>query len=252
MNDFNGGLYSGTLYADFFVDGVSTGLKEAGNATAFELKPNADKKILPSNKKGTFGQALKTAVIPKPSELKIVVNDPVREVFLIGFMGTGQTIADVSGTVTDEEHPAPEAGNKIDLDFRDISTVVVTKADLSVAVLNTDYEIGVNGSRLGWITILPGSSITKGEILKIDYAYGARNGYLIKGATQPIAKVRWFLDGENFADGRPVLVDVFESDAMPSSPIDFLSSDWQKIEIMATPLTPSGKDHPYSIEFPGS
>jgi hypothetical protein len=312
MGEFEGGLYSGTLYGDFFVAGKWTGLKEVGNATKFELKANAEKKELVSKQKGTYGQALKTATMPKPSELKITINDPVREVLTAGFLGEQENIAVAAGSVTSELKTAAQPGNAIDLAYRAISAVTVarvngedaatwaattakalgdyvvpttanqhfykctaagttaasaptwptdgsTVTDGTVtwqdmgpieAVLNTDYSIGVSGAQLGWLTMVQETRIEFGEPLSIDYSYAARAGYRIKGATQPVCKVRWFLDGENFVDGSPVLIEVFETQAMPASPIDFLADDWQSIEIDATPITPTGKDHPYVIEKP--
>ncbi len=312
MGEMEGGLYSGTLYGDFFVDGKWTGRKKVGNAVKFELKSEAEVKNLISKMKGTYGQVIKTATIPKPSILVITINDPVKEVLVVGFLGKAENIAVEAGSVTDELHTAPMPGNALELAYREISAVTVnrkngedaaawagttaavlggfivptvanqhfykctaagdtdasepswpvdgsTVTDGTVtwqdmgpieALLNTDYTIGVNGGKLGWITLTDESRIEFEEPLLHDYSYGARAGYLIKGAVQPVCKVRWFLDGENFEDGTPVLIDVFETQTMPTAPIDFLSDDWQSLELSATPVTPDGKDHPYVIEKP--
>lgn len=312
MREFEGGLYSGTLYADFFLDGQWTGLQKAGNAVKFELKSDAEKKDLVSKMKETYGQVLKTATIAKPTSLAITINDPVRDVLVVGFLGQAENIAVEAGSVTDELHNAPMPGHATDLAYRDITAVTVTRkngedaatwaattagvaGDFIVptvanqhfykctaagdtdateptwptdgttvvdgtvtwkdmgtieAALNSDYTIGVNGGMLGWITLTEETSIEFQEPLLYDYGYAAQAGYRIKGAVQPVCKVRWFLDGENFADGTPVLIDVFETQSMPTSPIDFLSDDWQSLELSATPITPVGKDHPYVIEKP--
>lgn len=311
MNAFEGGLYSGTLYAEFFVNGRGIGLKKAGNATKFELKPEAEVKNLPSKMKETYGQNLRTVVLAKPHTLSITVNDPEREVWKIGFMGELETIAIDPGTVTDEVHAAPDPGNALDLAYRDISSVVVTRKngeDASTwtatsaiaagnfvvptvanqhfykctvagntdatepvswptdgstvtdgavtwqnmgpieALLNTDYTIGVDGASRGWITLSDATRIEAEELLAHDYSYAARAGYKIKAAKVPSAKVRWILDGENLETGDPVWIEVFETLTMATSPVDFLSDDWQSLELSATPITPDGMDHPYVID----
>ncbi len=307
-----GGIYSGTLYGDFYVDGKWTGVKKVGNADKFELKAEAEKKDMVSKQRETYGQIVKTATIAKPSSLAITITDPIKEVLVVGFLGRAENIEVAAGSVTDELHTAPKPGNAIDLVNREISSVVVTRQNgetaapwvatsavlegdfrvpasgnshfykcivagatgssepvwtldgsivtdgtvtwqdmgTTTALLNTDYFIGINGGRLGWVTLNDATLIEFGEQLSFDYAYAARAGYIIKGAVQPVCKVRWFLDGENFVDGTPVLIEVFETQAMPTAPIDFLADDWQSIEISATPITPDGKDHPYVIEKP--
>ncbi len=311
MSEFEGGLYSGTLYGDFFVDGDWTGLLKVGNATKFELKSSADKKELTSKMKETYGQVIKTATIAKPSSLTIAINDPVRDILVVGFLGKAENIAVSAGSVTDESHDAPQAGKAVDLAFREISSVTVTRKngedaaawsataaategsfikpttanqhfykcitagntgaseptwptdgstvndgaavwkDMGTveATLNTDYTIGITGGKLGWITLTDDSRIEFREPLLVDYTYAARSGYRIKGAVQPVCKVRWVLDGENFVDGTPVFIEVYETQAMPTSPVDFLADDWQSLELSATPVTPPGKDHPYRIEY---
>lgn len=311
MNAFEGGLYSGTLYAEFFVNGRWIGLKKAGNAVKFELKPEADIKHMPSRMRENYGQNLRTVVLPKPHGLNITVNDPEREVWKIGFMGEIETIAIDPGTVTVEVHAAPDPGNALELAFRDISGVVVTRrngedasawaattaiaaGDFVVptvandhfykctvagnsgatepatwptdgstvtdgdvtwqnmgpieALLNTDYTIGVGGASRGWITLTDDTRIEAAELLSHDYGYAGRAGYKIKAAKVPTAKVRWVLDGENLETGDPVWIEVFETLTMATSPVDFLSDDWQSLELSATPITPDGMDHPYVID----
>lgn len=308
---FEGGIFSGTLYADFYLGGKWTGKQRAGNATKFELKADADRKELPSKQRGTYGQSLRVATIGKPSSLAIEINDPARDVFTVGFLGEAENIAVTAGSVTDEVVTAPQPGKALSLAFREISAVTVTRKNgedaatwaattaivlgaycvptvannhfykctvagtsgasaptwptdgstvtdgtvtwknmgTIIAALNTDYVLGVDGARLGWVTLTDDSRIEFEEPLSHDYTYAARSGYRIKGATQPVRKVRWFLDGESLEDGRPVYIEVYETQAMPSKAIDFLSDNWQSIDISATPITPPGKDHPWVVEY---
>ena len=311
MGAFEGGIFAGTLYADFYLGGKWTGKQKAGNATKFELKANADRKVLPSNQRGTYGMALRVATLNKEAELNIDINDPARDVFTVGFLGEAENIAVTAGSVTDEVVNAPMPGNALALAYRDISAVTVTRnngddaADWAattaialgayrvptvanehfykctaagttggvaptwptdgstvvdgtvtwqdmgtiVAVLNTDYTIGVDGARLGWIFSTDDSRLEFEEPLSHDYTYAARSGYRVKGATQPVRKVRWFLDGESLEDGRPVYIEVYETQAMPTNAIDFLSDNWQSIGISATPIKPADKDCPWTVEY---
>ena len=309
---FEGGIFAGTLYADFYLGGKWTGKQKAGNATKFELKADADRKVLPSKQRATYGMALRVATIAKESSLAIDINDPARDVFTVGFLGEAENIAVTAGSVTDEVVNAPMPGNALALAYREISAVAMTRengddaADWAgttaialgayrvptvandhfykctvagstagtepaswstdgstvvdgtvtwkdmgtiVAALNTDYTIGVDGARLGWIFLTDDTRIEFEEPLSHDYTYAARSGYRVKGATQPVRKVRWFLDGESLEDGRPVYVEVYETQAMPTNAIDFLNDDWQSIGISATPIKPADKDCPWVIEY---
>lgn len=308
---FEGGIFGGTLYADFYVAGKWTGKQKAGNATKFELKANADRKVLPSNQRGTYGMALRVATLAKDADLNIDINDPEREVFTVGFLGEAETIAITAGSVTDEVKTAPQPGKAYALNYREISAVAIVRANgddaaawaattavalgafrvptaanthfykctaagttaasaptwptdgtivtdgtvtwkdmgTIIAALNTDYTIGVDGARLGWISLPDDSRMEFDEPLSHDYSYAARSGYRVKGATQPVRKVRWFLDGESLEDGRPVYIEVYETQAMPTNAIDFLSDNWQSLSISATPIKPADKDCPWTIEY---
>ena len=310
---FEGGLFSGTLFGDFYIDGQWTGLKEAGNATKFEIKSNAEVKTLVSKKKYNRGQILKSATIAQPTAIKADINDPDRDVLRVGFLGTGEIVAVDPGSVTDEPHAAPAPLGVIELAKRAVSQVVVSRkngmdatawatgqtvaigdyriptapnqhfykatvagavgatepawpidgttvTDGAVtwqdmgpieAVLNTDYALGVDNSFKGWVQLTEATNIEPGEPLLVDYSYQAQTGYRIKGATQPVCRVRWFLDGENFATGEPVEITVHDTQTMPNAAIDFLSDNWQSIGLDITPVTPPGKDAPYEIFYPG-
>lgn len=306
-----GGIFGGTLYADFLIGGKWTGRQKAGNAVKFELKADAERKVLPSNQRGTYGMALRVATIAKESSLEIEINDPVREVLTVGFLGEAETIAVTPGSVTNEVVTAPQPGKALAFAYRHISAVTVARKngedaaiwaattaialgayrvptaanqhfykctaagttgstaptwptnggtvtdgtvtwkDMGpiIAELNTDYAIGVDGARLGWITMTEETRIEFEEPLSNDYTYAARSGYRIKGAVQPVRKVRWYLDGESLEDGRPVYIEVYETQAMPTKAIDFLSDNWQSIGISAVPIKPADKDHPWFIDY---
>lgn len=310
---FEGGLFSGTLFADFYIDGQWTGLKEAGNATKFEIKSNAEVKTLPSKKKYNRGQILKSATIAQPTEIKAEINDPDRDVLRVGFLGKGEVVAVTPGSVTDEAHTAPAALGIVVLEKRAVSMITLSrkngldaaawatgqtvstgdcriptaanqhfyKAVVAGAVgaaeptwptdgttvtdggvtwqdmgpieaeLNADFALGVDNAHKGWVQLTETTRIEPGEPLLIDYTYQGQMGYRIKGATQPACRVRWFLDGENFATGEPVEITVYDTQTMPNAAIDFLSDNWQNIGLDITPVTPPDKEAPYEIFYPG-
>lgn len=310
---FEGGIFSGTLFGDFYIPGKGwTGLKEAGNATKFEIKSNAEVKTLVSRKRYNRGQTLKSVVIPSSPSISIEINDPDRDLLRVAFLGSAETVTATPGTVTDEEHGAPAPLGIIELTYRVVSMVAVSRKNglqatvwtggQTVAVgdcriptaanqhfyraltagavgtpeptwptdggqvtdgavtwqdmgpieaeLNKDYAIGAGNAEKGWLQLTEETRITAGEPLLVDYSYQGRAGYRIHGSAQPSCRVRWHLDGENFATGEPVEIDVWDTQAMPSSAVDFLSDDWQSISLDVTPETPPGKDEPYTVFYP--
>lgn len=125
-------------------------------------------------------------------------------------------------------------------------TAVWTDMGTIVAALTTDYTLN---TRLGMVKAVSTGAIVAGETLNVDYTWAAQDGYDIVGATQPIVKCRFLLDGKNDVTGKKCIVDVYEANVKPSSPIDFLSEEYAEVTLEGTMVTPSGLSQPFDIDY---
>ena len=102
---------------------------------------------------------------------------------------------------------------------------------------------------MGWIKILPGSALVKDAVIKVTGAYGAVGGTLIRGATNSQIRAKFRLDGVNFADQLPVIVDVWEAVISADSAFDFLSNEFASISLPGRLKTPTGKTEPFQVQL---
>lgn len=237
---------SGDLYLDRLTDaGVSTGFELAGNAAKFEIKAEAEIMEQTSKGRDTYGQVLATAALQKPSTLAITLDQLDPETLALAFLGETAVINVSSGNAVDESITAKH-DKWVEVAHRDISTVVVTDSTgVTTYVLDTDYNVH---GRLGLIKALSTGAITDDQALLVDYAYAAEAGKKIKGATKPTIKVKLKLDGKNIVNGKDTIVEVYEAQLTPASPVDFLADDFAELELEGTMVTPTGESQPFHID----
>lgn len=242
----SGFLGSGDLRFNRKVDGVYQGWLGFGNATKFEIKENAEIKTRKSKQKSTYGQTLDSVPIKGDAEIAITLDDIDKDNLALAFLGTVSALAVTGATVTAEAHVA-NLGASIRTVQRKISTVVVKdQPGTTTYVENTDYSI--EDATMGLVKIIDGGGISQGDSIQVDYAYGSIAGSKVEGGTDASIRVALMLDGENFADQTPVLVDVWEAELSPQSGVDFLADDFATLELNGTLTTPSGQTSAYKVE----
>lgn len=89
---FEGGIFSGTLYASFYDETTQTWgeEKEAGNSTKFEIQSESEVRELISRKRESYGQVLKAVTLPGTTTITCDVNDPDKDVLRVAFYGTAE------------------------------------------------------------------------------------------------------------------------------------------------------------------
>lgn len=112
--------------------------------------------------------------------------------------------------------------------------------------LSTDYEVNY---RLGWVKALSTGAITDAQALKVDFTYAAISGTRILGATQSQIRAKFKLDGVNFADQLPVIVECFEGVVASDAAFDFLQNDFATVPLKGRLKTPAGMDAPFTIDL---
>lgn len=217
-------------------------------STKFEIKPNVELKEMSSRGRSTYGQVIESVALPQPADFTLELAEINKESLTIALLGEQTAINQGSGTVTDEVLTAKK-GAWAELAHRNLATtgfVLTDSTGTTTYVLGTDYEVNY---RLGWVKILTGSAIVEGASLKADYTYNAVTGTQIRGAVNSQIRAKFRLDGVNFADQLPVIVDVYEAIISADSAFDFLSGDFATLSLPGRLKTPVGKTEPFTVQL---
>lgn len=217
-------------------------------ATKFEVKPNVELKEMSSRGRSTYGQVIESVALPQPADFTLELPEVNKESLAIALLGTESAINQTAGTLTDAPVKVTSKDTWLDIGTQNITAGLVVKDATGVTtyVAGTDYVLN---NRMGWIKILPGSVIVKDAVIEVTGAYGAVGGTLIRGATNSQIRAKFRLDGVNFADQLPVLVDVWEAVISADSAFDFLSNDFASISLPGRLKTPTGKTEPFQVQL---
>jgi len=245
-----GFLGAGDLYARVYNPVTGQFDQWAGpfEATKFEIKPNSDLKEMVSRGRSTYGQVIESVPLPKPSDLSVTFAEVNKDSIAMALFGTASVLNQGSGSVTDEVVTAT-LGKWVQLAHENIATsgfVVTNSAATTTYVLGEDYEVNY---RLGLIRTIAGGDIADAASLKVDYTYNAISGTSIAGGTQTQVRAQFKLDGVNFADQLPVVVNAWEAVLTPDSAFDFLQNDFAEIALKGRLKTPAGKSEPFTVEL---
>lgn len=245
-----GFLGAGDLYARVYNPVTAAFDQWAGpfEASKFEIKPNSDLKEMVSRGRSTYGQVIESVPLPKPADLSVTFSEVNKESIAMALFGTSSVLNQGSGTVSDEVVVA-SLGKYVQLAHENIATAafVVTNSGATVTyVLGTDYEVNY---RLGLLKAITGGAIADEASLKVDYTYNAISGTSISGGTQTQVRAQFKLDGVNFADQLPVIVNAWEAILTPDSAFDFLQNDFAEIALKGRLKTPAGKSEPFTVQL---
>lgn len=217
-------------------------------STKFEIKPNSELKEMSSRGRTTYGQVIESVPLPQPADLSVTLAEVNRESIALALFGTTSASTQGSGTITDEVVVA-KLDKWVQLskqNFASAGFVVTNSAGTTTYALGTDYEVNY---RLGMIKALTSGAIAADESLKVDGTYNAISGTKVAGATQSQVRAKFKLDGVNFADQLPVIVDVWEAVMTPDNAFDFLQDEFAEIALKGRLKTPAGKTEPFQVEL---
>ncbi len=250
MSASRGFLGAGDLYiARYNPDtGTFDAYRGPYEASKFEIKPKVELKELTSKGRTTYGQVIETVPLPQPTEFAVELVEVNRESLTIALLGTQVAINQGSGSATDEVIVAKLDG-WVPLAHQNVAGVgfvLTNSAGTTTYVLGTDYTVNY---RLGWVKALTGGAIADAASLKADYTYNAVTGTAIKGSTQTQVRAKFMLEGVNFADGLPCIVEVHEGVIAADSAFDFLSGDFNKVSMPGRMKTPVGKTEPFEVRL---
>lgn len=246
-----GFLGAGDLYISRYNPTLGTfeGFKGPYEASKFEIKPNVELKELSSKGRTTYGQVIESVALPQPAEFTLEMPEVNKQSLSLALLGTETAINQGSGTWTNQAVVVTAKDIWLDLGKMNVAEagfLVRNTANTVTYVRDTDYEINY---KMGWLRILPGSAIVAAASVNVSGTYAAVAGTSIAGATQSQIRAQFRLHGVNFADGLPVLVDVWEAIIAADSAFDFLSDDFATLSLPGRLKTPAGKNEPFVVKL---
>lgn len=246
-----GFLGGGDLYINRYdpTIGGFRGFEGPFEVSKFEIKPNVEIKNLPSRGRSTYGQNIETVTLPQPSDFTIELPEVNKTTLAIALLGDAVVLNQGAGTLTAQPFTVVRKGVWVDLGYRNIvaaGLTITNEPGTTTYVLGVDYEVNY---RMGWVRVLEASAIAVGVVLEATGTYNAVTGTTIRGATQTQVRAQFRLDGINFADQLPVIVDVWEAVIAADSAFDFLASDFNTVSLPGSLKTPVGKTGPFAVEL---
>lgn len=198
-----------------------------------------------SRQVATAGQTIATKVEIDEIVGSLTLHEAIADNLAWALSGSKSELTGASGSVSEEAVTAPAAGEYVQLDNKDVSSVVVTTSPSGTTyVVDTDYEIN---AELGLLTIVSTGSISAADDLLVSYDYAAQSGYKVEigTSTQIRVEIIGHLRNEfNQQDMRIELDDVILS---ANQEINFISEDGSEGEQFAFSMslnTPSGETSP--------
>lgn len=233
-------------YIDLLTDeGVRTGLELKGNCTNFTPKPDAERKEQTANGRSNFGQVLASVTLPKPMTAKITFNQLDAQLFAAAFFGTNTALTQSAGNITPAVSVTIIKDKWVDTGVLNLNVPVFKDAtDTTTYVEGTDYELN---KRLGMIKVKSTSAIVDGAVLHMTGTQSAIDGTSMAAMTKSNVRVRIKLDGQNFADGRNFIADVYQMRLSPTSEFSFVSTDFVDVTFEGSLETPTGYDEPMKL-----
>lgn len=213
----------------------------------FGITPKSELKESISKGRETYGQILESVPIPQPFEFAVEFGEVNREALALAFFGERTPINVGAGTLTDVPVVA-RLGRWVDIGGMNLvaaGLTVTNQAETVTYVLNTDYQINY---RLGMIHAMVGGAITEGQTVLVNGSRAAVSGEQIAGGRQSQVRAKFRLDGRNFADGLPVIVDVYEGIVSADSEFDFLADDFASVPLTGRLKTPVGLTEPFVVK----
>ncbi|MBU2967059.1 hypothetical protein Q4508_12585 [Amphritea sp. 2_MG-2023] len=244
----SGLLLAGDVYFDRFDDtGNPTGLIGPLNATQLQINTPSETKDRESKKKDSYGQALDSVTIAKPSEIAIAFDDQPAEMLAMAMMGDTAPIHQGADTVSDAPITVLKAGLWTKLPHSNIAaeglSAVLASDDSAIAA--TAYEVNYAA---GLIRATAGGALAAGDDIKLSYEYAAISGSRISGGVRPTINARIFLDGTNLATGKPVKCEIPKASLAPSAAVDLLASEYVSTTLGGKLILKTGEAAPFYLD----
>ena len=212
--------------------------RKAGNATPIRSKGRT-----------TYNQTIFQDVAPGEASLSVTCVQLPPSLLGIAFAATPTAVNVTAGTFTATAVAVGKLGTAYRIGHQNLKATpvpVVKSADgMTTYAVGTDYTID---SRLGTITPLASGTMTANSSISVAGSYDIFKGTQFDGETVQTANLQVLFDGKNLVTGEDILVEYYDWQVQaPDKIIDFLSDAPITLILTGTPLTPPGKNAPYTV-----
>lgn len=233
-------------YIDVLTDeGVRTGLELKGNCSEFSPKTDSERKELVGSGRSNFAQVISSVTIPKPMTATIKFNQMDQALFAAAFFGTNAAFTQSAGETGATPIEVTTVPDKwVEIGKKMISEVVVKNDGGTLTyVEGTHYLIN---PRLGMIKAISGASggIADNAVVEITCDYAAIAGTKMTAMTKSNVRIRIMLDGQNFADGRNFISEIYQMRLNPSNAFSFVGAEFAEATFEGVLETPTGYGEP--------
>ena len=148
--------------------------------------------------------------------------------------------------MTATPHNGKEADFQLFMSPNDMWSAAIAEDEatgLVTYVAGTHYEVN---PRLGMIKAISGvaGGIADGAKLDVSYKYAAVSGTTMSAMTKSNVRIRVKMDGQNWADGRSFVTEIFQMRLQPTSEFSLVGEDFAEVTFEGVPETPSGGTTP--------
>ncbi len=216
-------------------------------ADKFELTPDSEVKEKTSKKRESYGQAIASVPLAKPTKIAITISAADKAAMAMQFQGVlasySQGAGSIAGTITAKldkwvpllKRQIVEAG---------FSLTKVTGSVLMVK--DTDYQINY---ATGEVKFLSSGAAANGDQMTVAGTALAVSGTRIRGGTQVQVRAMARFIGVNLVDAGPMRAEVYECSLRSTQGFDFLADDFNGIQLEGTVVIPAGKTEGFIVDF---
>lgn len=241
-------LGAGSVQLDLYDSAARayTGWGDQLGADKFEITPDSEVKEKTSKKRESYGQAIASVPIAKPTKIVIVISAADKAAMAMQFQGLLTSYSQSAGSI------AGEVTAKLDkwvaLSKRQVvgQGFSLTGATAGPLTAGEDFEVNY---ATGEVKFLSAGSVAQNEIITVAGTALAVSGTRIRGGTQVQVRARARFVGVNLVDGAPMTCEVWEASLRSTQGFDFLADEFNGIQLEGTLVTPPGKTEPYVVDF---
>jgi hypothetical protein len=215
-------------------------------ADKFELTPDSEVKEKTSKKRESYGQAIASVPLAKPTKIAITISAANREALAMQFQGVlaaySQSSGSVAGTVT------AKLDKWVALIKRNLveAGLTFTGATSGLLVKDTDYQVNF---ATGEVKFLSTGAADANEVITVVGTANAVSGTRIRGGTQVQVRAQARFVGVNLVDSGPMRAEVYEASLRSTQGFDFLADDFNGIQLEGTVVIPAGKTEGFIVDF---
>lgn len=221
------------------------GFINIGNVTALKLKTESEKKTRTSKQKGTYGQALDTITIKKPTTISFTLDTFDKANLAMVLMGADSVVAASAVKTTDQALTIAKKGIWVSIGHANLDPAkFVVKNTSSAKVDEGDYELNAN---LGLLLIKEScTTVNDGEEVKLTHTTKEGGGFHIDADKVSDWDLEIMVDTTNRVNGKEGRLHIPSAVVASDSELDWFADDFNSASFSGNTVLVAGYESSYS------